>query len=191
VATWPWPGRSCAKKMRDGSKYWTRWPVEAQPNKKNLYLCISITFLLDFCMNVPNSCVTRKDKYYAFLNVLKFEEYIVYMKVQIWIWWKCWIINLSSNSPKFLLNFMNLLKFSNLLNIESFIVKIYFKRWVGSQACTYTGWPRRFSSRWKCEAVSLACILPWETSLNELSWSALSYLLLRFQLGCKAPIYMV
>jgi len=27
--------------------------------------------------------------------VLKFKEYIVY--VVIWIWWKCWIINLSSN----------------------------------------------------------------------------------------------
>jgi len=31
---------------------------------------------------------------YLFLNVLKFEEYIVYVKVRIWIWWKCWIINL-------------------------------------------------------------------------------------------------
>jgi len=33
-----------------------------------------------------------KNKYYIFFNVLKFEEYIVYIKVQIWIWWKCWII---------------------------------------------------------------------------------------------------
>jgi len=57
-----------------------------------------------------------------FLNVLKFEEYIMYVKLQIWIWWKCWIINLSSNSSKYLLpksflNFVNLLKFINLLNV--------------------------------------------------------------------------
>jgi len=39
-----------------------------------------------------------------FFNVLKFKEYIGY--VIVWIWWKCWIINLSSNSPKSLLNFM-------------------------------------------------------------------------------------
>jgi len=83
--------------------------------------------LMDFCMNVPNSCMTRKDKYYVFLNVLKFEEYIVYVKVQIWIWWKCWVINLLSNSPKSLLNFVNLLKFSNLLNIEKFINNFFFE----------------------------------------------------------------
>jgi len=37
----------------------------------------------------PNSCMSGKDKYYIFLNVLKFEKYIVYVKVRIWIWWKC------------------------------------------------------------------------------------------------------
>jgi len=68
--------------------------------KKKFHLCISITFLLDFCMKVPNSCMTGKDKHYVFLNVLKFEEHIMYVKVRIWIWWKCWIINLSSNSLK-------------------------------------------------------------------------------------------
>jgi len=61
--------------------------------------------------------MTEKDKCYVFLNVLKFEEYIVYVKVRIWISWKRWIINLSFNSSKSLLTFMNLLKFSNLLNI--------------------------------------------------------------------------
>jgi len=35
-------------------------------------------------MNVPNFCMSKKNKYYAFLNVLKFEEYIVYVKVWIW-----------------------------------------------------------------------------------------------------------
>jgi len=25
-------------------------------------------------MNVPNSCISKKDKYYVFFNVLKFEE---------------------------------------------------------------------------------------------------------------------
>jgi len=34
-------------------------------------------------MNVPNSCMTKKYKYYIFLKVLKFEEYIVYVKVWI------------------------------------------------------------------------------------------------------------
>jgi len=34
-------------------------------------------------MNVLNSFLTRKDKYYVFLNMLKFEEYIVYVKVRI------------------------------------------------------------------------------------------------------------
>jgi len=33
--------------------------------KKNLYLCILI-FLMDFCINIPNSCITGKDKYYVF-----------------------------------------------------------------------------------------------------------------------------
>jgi len=61
--------------------------------------------------------MTKKNKYYVFLNVLKFGEYIVYIKVRIWIWLKCWKINLSFNSPKSLLNFVKLLKFSNLLNI--------------------------------------------------------------------------
>jgi len=51
--------------------------------KINLYLCRSVIFLLNFCMNVPNSCMTKKNKYYVFLNVLKFGEYIVYIKVRI------------------------------------------------------------------------------------------------------------
>jgi len=42
--------------------------------KKNLHLCILVTFLLDFCMNIPNSYITRRNKYYVLLNVLKFEE---------------------------------------------------------------------------------------------------------------------
>jgi len=48
--------------------------------------------------------------------------------VRIWIWWKCWIINLSFNSPKSLLNFVNLLKFPNLLNIKSFIIRFKKKK---------------------------------------------------------------
>jgi len=35
-------------------------------------------------------------KNYVFLNVLKFEMLNMYVKV--WIWSKCWIINLSFNS---------------------------------------------------------------------------------------------
>jgi len=41
---------------------------------------------------------------------------------------KYWIINLSSNSPKFLLNFVNLLKFPNLLNIKSSMIRIKKKK---------------------------------------------------------------
>jgi len=37
-------------------------------------------------MNIPNSCMTGKDKYYVFVNILNFEKYIVYVKVRIWIW---------------------------------------------------------------------------------------------------------
>jgi len=57
-------------------------------------------------MNVSNFYMTEKNKYYVFLNVIKFEEYITYVKIRIWIWWKCWINNLSSKSSKFLLNFV-------------------------------------------------------------------------------------
>jgi len=32
------------------------------------------------------------------MNVLKFEEFIVYVKIWIWIRCKCWIINLLFNS---------------------------------------------------------------------------------------------
>ena len=32
-------------------------------------------------INMSNSCITGKDKYYVFFNVLKFKEYIVYVKV--------------------------------------------------------------------------------------------------------------
>jgi len=45
--------------------------------------------------------------------VLKCKEYIVYVIIWIWIRWKYWIINLSSNFPKSLLNFVNFLKFLN------------------------------------------------------------------------------
>jgi len=33
---------------------------------------------MDYCINVSNSCITGKDKYYVIFNVLKFKEYIVY-----------------------------------------------------------------------------------------------------------------
>jgi len=56
-------------------------------------------FFINFSINILNFCISGKDKYYVSFNVLKFKEYIVY--VIVWIWWKCWIINLSSNSSKF------------------------------------------------------------------------------------------
>ena len=34
---------------------------------------------MDSCINVSNSCITGKDKYYVIFNVLKFKEYIVYV----------------------------------------------------------------------------------------------------------------
>jgi len=49
--------------------------------KKNLHLCILITSFMDSCINVSNSCITGKDKYYVIFNVLKFKEYIVYVIV--------------------------------------------------------------------------------------------------------------
>jgi len=57
-------------------------------------------------MNIPTSCMIENYKYYVFLNVLKFEKDILYVRVQIWIWWKYWIIKLSSNFPKSLFNFV-------------------------------------------------------------------------------------
>jgi len=49
--------------------------------KKIAHVYFNYFFFLDFCMNVPNFCMTKKDKYYIFLNVIKFEEYIMYVKV--------------------------------------------------------------------------------------------------------------
>jgi len=47
--------------------------------KKNLHLFILIIFFMDSCINVSNSCITGKDKFYVIFNVLKFKEYIVYV----------------------------------------------------------------------------------------------------------------
>jgi len=30
---------------------------------------------MDSCINIPNYCITTKDKYYVFFNMLKFKEY--------------------------------------------------------------------------------------------------------------------
>jgi len=79
------------------------WPTRPH-KKKNVHLCILITSFMGSCINISNSCISGKDKYYVIFNVLKFKEYIMY--VIVWIWWKCWIINLSYNSPKSLLNFV-------------------------------------------------------------------------------------
>ena len=49
--------------------------------KKNLYLCILITSFIESRINVSNSCITGKDKYYVIFNLLKFKEYIVYVIV--------------------------------------------------------------------------------------------------------------
>jgi len=60
------------------------WPARARlasPHKKKLYLCILITSFMESCINVSNSCITGKDKYYVIFNVLKFKEYIVYVIV--------------------------------------------------------------------------------------------------------------
>jgi len=34
---------------------------------------------MESCINVSNSCITGKDKYYVIFNVLIFKEYIVYV----------------------------------------------------------------------------------------------------------------
>ena len=38
------------------------------------YLCISVTFFLNSCINVLNSCTTKQENYYVFFNMLKFEN---------------------------------------------------------------------------------------------------------------------
>ena len=56
----------------------------ASPHKiktKKFVLVYINYFFMDFCINVPNSCITEKDKYYLFFNVLKCKEYIVYVIV--------------------------------------------------------------------------------------------------------------
>ena len=57
----------------------TRGPQE----KKNFILGMLVTFLLNFNMDVPNFCISGKNRCYVFLNVLNFEEFIVHVKVQI------------------------------------------------------------------------------------------------------------
>ena len=70
----PWPARASPRSARVG--------LQARIKlKKNLHLCILITSFMDSCINVSNSCITGKDKYYIIFNVLKFKEYIVYVIV--------------------------------------------------------------------------------------------------------------
>ena len=33
---------------------------------------------MDSCINISNSCITGKDKYYVIFNVLKFKEYRIH-----------------------------------------------------------------------------------------------------------------
>jgi len=47
--------------------------------KKKFALVYINYFFMDYCINVSNSCITGKDKYYVIFNVLKFKEYIVYV----------------------------------------------------------------------------------------------------------------
>jgi len=52
--------------------------------KKN-YICVYQSTFLDSCINILNSCMTEKDKYYVLFNVLKFEEDILYVKIRIFM----------------------------------------------------------------------------------------------------------
>jgi len=101
---------------------------------------------------------------------------MVYVKLQIWIWWKCLNINLSFNFPKSLFNFVNLLKFANLVNIERFIIRFCFiKEKVGMpaspQTCIYAEQVRIFNSRWKCGTGQV------QVDLNKSEWPILSSIL--------------
>jgi len=70
-----------------------QWPNPSKPTacagwhvvrtKKSLHFCVLVTFFLDIYINVLNSCMIGKDKYYVLFNVLKFEEYILYVKVRL------------------------------------------------------------------------------------------------------------
>jgi len=52
-------------------------------HKKKLTLVYAAYFLLDFFVNITKSCIREKDKYYVCLNVLKFENFNMHVKVQI------------------------------------------------------------------------------------------------------------
>ena len=52
-----------------------------QARIKKIALVYINYFFMDSCINVSNSCIIGKDKYYVFFNVLKFKEYIVYVIV--------------------------------------------------------------------------------------------------------------
>jgi len=69
------PYRPAARTGRPAS------PHKIKKKKKNLHLCILITSFMDSYINISNSCIIGKDKYYVILNVLKFKEYIVYVIV--------------------------------------------------------------------------------------------------------------
>jgi len=47
--------------------------------KKKFALVYISYFFMDSYINVPNSCITGKDKYNVFFNMLKFKEYIIYI----------------------------------------------------------------------------------------------------------------
>jgi len=43
------------------------------PHKKNLHLCMLVTFLVDFCMYVPNFCMSGKQVLCISKCALKYE----------------------------------------------------------------------------------------------------------------------
>jgi len=83
-----WPAGSARRKNAGRARIMSpHRPARAGPQariklkKKNLHLCILITSFMDSCINISNSYITGKDKYYVIFNVLKCKEYIVYVIV--------------------------------------------------------------------------------------------------------------
>jgi len=81
--------RVVSPQAHSGLTYISSQPMQAVPRagpqaritRKKLALVYINYFFMDSCINISNSCITGKDKYYVFFNVLKFKEYIVYVIV--------------------------------------------------------------------------------------------------------------
>ena len=150
-----------AKNARGELRHWTRRPAIARPAKQP---ALKKELALMYIGYFPSGFLHEGSK---FLYDWKRQVLCIFECPKIWrIHHVCQSTNMNtmkmlnyqfiSNFSKSLLNFVKKLNFPNLLNMESFIIRSFFKRKVGwpsgPRACTYVGRARFFSSHWKCEA---------------------------------------